>query len=146
MTTNPPISREAVTHRAAKHGIPVDTVVELLESIGITVEDPKPKPGIYLDCDGHPSIVNENGMLTYIEPSGYVGKYEVDSSSDLTPARVVPAEPVELTEEDYEALWKAAPQYLLRAVTGPLSWRDIRSSERFAFRDGVSAALAKYAR
>ena len=108
MTTNPPISREAVTHRAAKHGIPVDTVVELLESIGITVEDPKPKPGIYLDCDGHPSIVNENGMLTYIEPSGYVGKYEVDSSSDLTPARVVPAaQPATPSREQVrDAVWR----------------------------------------
>ncbi len=77
------------------------------------MEDEKPEPGTwhFTRTEGWPAYVDTGGHLSVIPPDGDVDLYMpgADDWPDLDPAtppqRVVPAEPVELSETDLEAAY-----------------------------------------
>ncbi|MDI3330683.1 MAG: hypothetical protein QJR09_08105 [Micrococcus sp.] len=87
-----------------------------IAALGLTVEDPKPEPGIYLTERGHLIVVDPEGAQGSIDPSNgrnrVLRELATYSADALTPARVVPAEPVRTmrhcTVRDCEGHWRGA--------------------------------------
>lgn len=112
------------------------------EALGLTVEDPTPEPGIYLCDEGHIGFVDYDGDFHILNLTG--GLFRAPTlQRDMAaygarPARVVPAEPVELTEEQVAELWDEHST----SMSG--TWLDLSPSERQEQIDFANAALAKY--
>lgn len=110
-------------------------------ALGLTVEDPKPEPGtVHLtDMTNCPAYVAHGGALVVINEDGSTNIYrEAHTWPPLTPARVVPAEPVELTEEQVGELWD-----VFCTNDAPI-WDDYADISRRRWATLANAALAKY--
>ncbi|MBB5748580.1 hypothetical protein [Micrococcus sp. TA1] len=115
---------------------------DVMTLLGLTVEDPKPGPGVYLTRHGIPVLIGDAGLTHKAGAVGLVSEeleeFDLDGpGGDLIPARVVPAEPVELTEEQVGELWDARR---IRIV----NWSEVNESKRMDITPTVNAALAKY--
>lgn len=124
-------------------GYDVPEVERVINALGLTVENPKPAPGVYLaPIGGHPRpvLVEQDGDLWWINDEGKLVQgmaRTVEEVDGLTPARVVPAEPVELDED--EAL-------MLFALHAKGGWGEsaLAHSLVLSITNTVNAALAKY--
>lgn len=118
---------------------------DLAADIGLTLAPEKPEPGTWhlTVNEGWPAYVDLDGDLV-VRPDGDVGKRYFAHSNNwpaLTPARVVPAEPVELSEAEVGVLWDANRDNAQWSWTsrGPAMWRmmtaTVNASRRTATGD-----------
>lgn len=83
--------------------------------LGLTIEDTKPIPGIYLmptDDGPRPVLLDHDAGLWWLNDVGVLIEGLVSNQGEadgLIAARVVPAEPVELSEAEVGELWDATP-------------------------------------
>lgn len=120
----------------------------LAAALGLDVEDEKPEPGTWHivtdgDYEGYAARVFSRIELHIFHPTGAVHSITRPGAwPALNPAKVVPAEPGELSEAEVGALFEHFRQTLPDATGGP--W----GSKLVGFRDTVTAtvnaALAKH--
>lgn len=102
---------------------------KIAEALGVNLAPEKPEPGTWhlTVNEGWPAYVDLDGDLV-VRPDGDVGKRYFAHSNNwpaLTPARVAPAEPVELSEAEVGVLWDANRDNAQWSWTsrGPAMWR-----------------------
>lgn len=104
------------------------------EALGLEVQPEKPEPGVYLDSIGNPVILTGAGMDYAVIDSDSNTAQEL--AAHLTPARVVPAAPVELTEEEVAEEWNAS--------TAPYYWSEMQETRKDGIMQVFRALLAKH--
>lgn len=117
------------------------------EALGLDVEDEKPEPGTLLRHKetGDLAWTDIHGRYKCISPAdGEAVWWATVTPDDFEPARVVPAEPVELSEEDYQDLWDASEG--LRGRSTWMPWEEADLATRVTFRAGAEIAIAKHGR
>lgn len=102
MTTYTP---EQITEALREIGVGHITkkdIDSIANSLGLTLEPETPAPGVYLLPSGGVLIANRKATVIFNPESGEytTGLVEHCRTDNLTPARVVPAAPVELTEDE----------------------------------------------
>jgi hypothetical protein len=150
MTTYSQSAAHQIVQSALRFTVTPEQAATVARNLGIEVEDPKPEPGIYFTKHGDVLIVNTSRGNNYPDTLwmiGHGGAKEVNqvnveqsnhTINPLTPARVVPAETVRLTEEQVGELWEGQRSMHL---TG---WAGLSGSYRASWTATVNAALAKY--
>lgn len=111
------------------------------ELLGVTLTPEKPEPGTWHLTEDGPAYVDETGSL--YTSSGRLDDwfiyYPDECWPTLTPARVVPAEPVELSEAEVGELWDA---HISNDDWG--TWGTLGREFARIYATLVNAALAKH--
>lgn len=125
---------------------------ELAADLGLTLAPEKPEPGTWHvvkdgDYEGYPARVFSRMELHIFHPTGAVHSITKPGLwPALTPARVAPAEPVELSERQVGELYDDQPG------SGSMPWDEVSGATRMtqgklgrlAVTSTVNAALAKH--
>ena len=108
------------------------------ELLGVELADPQPEPGVYLDIAGRLVIVDaENAAWDFSSGFRPLIRENDAALKDLTPARVVPAEPAELTEVEAEEIFNRGKE-----DAGHLArWSNYASEAREHFLLIMNAAI-----
>jgi hypothetical protein len=147
MTTYTPAQISAARSTATRVATPgtTDWANRFVEALGLTVEDPKPEPGVYFR--GAALVIVDRDGHSWDFSTGFMPMSAGDADPrDLTPARVVPAEPVELSKGEVGALYNAArlsdPDVIAPGMTP--NWADFGEFTKDYITGALNAALAKY--